>query len=98
MPMTTLHILRTSGFSSPDLLDCINTISGSDDLVLIDDGCYNINHSSIAQAQAILKHSIKVVEKHANARGVLLNSHFKAIAMQDLIDLSFTHNNSVTWQ
>ena len=96
--MTTLHLLRTSGFSSSDLIECLDTLSKFDDLVLIDDGCYNVNHEAISQAKQTLNTPIKFIKLHADARGMTFNSSYMAIEMSDLVDLAFHHDNSVTWQ
>lgn len=96
--MTTLHLLRTSGFSSPELLDCIYTLNAKDDLVLIDDGCYNINHPALEKAQTLLSQPIKVVREHANARGIDLSSLFTAIDLSDTLDMAFLHSKTITWQ
>lgn len=96
--MTTLHLLRTSAFSSSDLSDCIDTLSSADDLVLLDDACYNVNHPELARAIDTLKQPIKIIDEHAKARGLELNNQVQSISLSELVQLTFIHTNSITWQ
>jgi len=97
--MTTLHIVRKSAFSSNDLAQCLALATKADTIVLLDDACYNVNHPLIAKTlneQPEL--AINIMQTHAQARAVNIMNPIKAILMEDLIKLTFTHKQVITWQ
>jgi tRNA 2-thiouridine synthesizing protein B len=97
--MATLHIVRTSAFSSNDLAQCLALTAMDDTLVLLDDACYNVNHALITQAHHEQPELvINIMHTHAQARAVNIIKPIKAIAMKDLIALTFIHEQVITWQ
>ena len=97
--MTTLHIVRTSAFNSNDLFQCLALANPLDTIVLIDDGCYNMNHPLIAR---VLEEkpalAIKIMLAHAKARSINLINGIDAIIMQDLVELTLSSRQVITWQ
>jgi tRNA 2-thiouridine synthesizing protein B len=97
--MSILHIVRNSAFSSNDLIQCLALINEHDTLALIDDGCYNVNHPSFKKLTIDYPRlKIKVMMQHANARAVIVEQPTTVIEMKDLVELTFTHENVITWQ
>jgi len=102
--MTILHLIRSSAFSSNDFEQCIINIEQNDDIVLLDDGCYNLKHPLMAQLlvqQPTIK--IYVINNHVQARALntdklMSNERFKSITMSELVPLTFSNNSVVTWQ
>ena len=92
--MSILHLVRKSAFETADFELCVNTLSSSDQLVLLDDGCYNLHHSLINS----VKGNVKVIQSHAQARAITVNTKSQFITMDVLIELTFKHNSVVTWQ
>ncbi len=43
--MSTLHLVRKSAFTTNDFAQCLSVLDHQDAIVLMDDGCYNLNHS-----------------------------------------------------
>ena len=96
MTNNTLHLLRQSPFDQNDIQLCLNNMTKNDAVVLMDDGCYILNHNS---HQLLVKSdcTIYVIASHASARGLSINEEFQSIDLKRLNELIFTHNNSVTW-
>jgi len=94
--MNILHLLRCSAFSSKKVDHCLANLSGEDSLILLDDGCYNLTHPSLANI--ISSPSTYIVKEHAIARALSIPDHLKTISLLELNDLIFTHNSVVTWQ
>lgn len=97
--MSTLHLIRTSAFASHELSTALKTALINDAIVLIDDGCYNVNHALISE---YINHttplSFYAIDEHCQARAISLNNQIKAISMAQLVELSFSHNKVLTWQ
>ncbi len=102
--MTILHLVRSSAFSSNDLAQCMNNIVHGDELVLLDDGCYNLKHSLLTQLMVQQpKINIHIIKEHAQARAVdieelTLDQQLKYITMTELVSLTFSNDSVVTWQ
>ena len=97
--MSTLHLVRQSAFSSNDFAQCIQTLGNEDVIALIDDGCYNMKHPLISTIDSHKNIQLKVIEQHANARGMIYDDNiFEKITMNELVELTFTHNRVITWQ
>lgn len=102
--MSTLHIVRQSAFLTSDFAQCLSVISQHDALVLIDDGCYNLNHTllkpllqdSIAQSNATP--TINVINSHAHARALKTPESVNLIEMAEFVELTFIHQRVITWQ
>lgn len=94
--MNTLHIIRSSAFSSNDLQQALSLASENDRIVLTDDGVYNLNHPLLNKHTP---HTIYCVEQHLIARGI--NDNLAAatlISMAQLVELTLTHKPVITWQ
>ena len=91
--MTLLHLVQKSAFETSDFQQCIDTLAFGDQVVLLDDGCYNIRHQLINKLTEVM-----VVKIHADARAIAIQAGMLAISMDDLIELTFKHNSVVTWQ
>lgn len=96
--MSSLHLLRTSAYSSADFLECIGLLKPSDDLILLDDGCYNINHTLLIEAQKKLFNTPYVVNLHMQARGLSNHNKLNELELSQLLELGFKHKNIITWQ
>ena len=94
--MSILHLVRSSAFDKQDFQQCLNTLLPQDCLVLLDDGCYNINHPLFKQITIDVE--INVLARHADARAVEFVEHAKAINMADLVKITFAHQTVITWQ
>jgi len=92
--MSILHLVRKSAFETSDFELCVNTLNSTDQLVLLDDGCYNLHHSLINSVE----NTVKVIQSHAQARAITKASNSKFIDLADLIELTFKHSIVVTWQ
>ena len=97
--MAMLHIIRSSAFNSNTLTQCLSMYLSGDSILLMDDGCYNLNHSLLLEAQA-RQSSITVyfISLHASARAQKNpNDTFNAITLNEVLALIFQHDNSITW-
>jgi tRNA 2-thiouridine synthesizing protein B len=97
--MAMLHIIRNSGFSSNALTQCLSMALPQDNILLMDDGCYNLNHPLLAEAltkQPALK--VYFIDLHASARAQnSINPVFISSTLDNVLELLFTHDNSITW-
>lgn len=93
----TLHLLRLSPFTNNDMLLCNENLMLNDSVVLLDDGCYTLNHPLLNKLQ-IKCDNIFIIEQHALARGLSLKNNIQAIDITTLNQFVFEHKNSVTWQ
>tara|TARA_B110000091_G_scaffold177059_1_gene192183 strand:+ start:779 stop:1054 length:276 start_codon:yes stop_codon:yes gene_type:complete len=91
--MTLLHLVRKSAFETSDFQQCIDTLAFGDQVVLLDDGCYNMRHTLMNKLTEVM-----VIKLHADARAIRIKAGTLAISMEDLIELTFHHNSVVTWQ
>jgi tRNA 2-thiouridine synthesizing protein B len=97
--MTILHLVRRSAFETHDFAQCIANIATGDVIVLIDDGCYNLQHALLSQAQAKLSvDGLCALQEHAKARALVIKQGVKAIDMQALLGLTFSLDTVMTWQ
>lgn len=99
--MTMLHIIRSSGFNSNALTQCLGLVANNDSIILMDDGCYNLQHPLLLEllesnsTQAYI--NVYFIDSHAHARAQSYNNMCKAITLTNMLDLIFKHNNSITW-
>ena len=91
--MTLLHLVRKSAFETSDFEQCINTIASGDQVVLLDDGCYNLRHPLINKLTQVM-----AIKTHAQARGLDIQKNTLYISMEALIGLTFKHHSVITWQ
>lgn len=96
--MTTLHLVRQSAFATDDFAQCLSVINQNDAIVLMDDGCYNVNHTLINSVIKQVGNNISLVASHAKARAIEVQETVKLIEMADVVTLTFTHNKVITWQ
>lgn len=105
--MSTLHLIRQSAFNTSDLSQCLSVLSDKDALVLIDDGCYNLNHLLLKPLLQQVAHptiqtgnslSVNVVASHVKARAIQFPDGVTLLEMSDVVDLTFAHNKVITWQ
>jgi tRNA 2-thiouridine synthesizing protein B len=97
--MATLHIIRSSGYSSNALAQCLSMLLPQDNILLMDDGCYNLSHALLLKA---LKDDPEltayVVSEHASARAQSSShSDFILTTLIEVVTLLFKHDNSITW-
>ena len=96
--MSILHLVRRSAFETNDFQQCIKNLLKDDALLLIDDGCYNVNHSLMNEVRQILPYdSIHLMKDHAIARAVDTKD-IKNIDMKQVISMTFSFDSVVTWQ
>ena len=97
--MSVLHLLRSSAFEKNDFKQCLKNLNPDDNLVLMDDGCYNLHHPLINEARAILAQAhIHMVKTHAQARAVNVVQDITLITLDDIISLTLSNDTVVTWQ
>jgi tRNA 2-thiouridine synthesizing protein B len=96
--MSTLHIVRQSAFATDDFAQCLSVVNQHDAVVLMDDGCYNVNHTLINSVMKQVGNNISLVASHAKARAIEVQKTVKLIEMADVVTLTFTHNKVITWQ
>ncbi len=94
--LTILHLMRCSAFSNNNLQDCLANLTKQDALVLIDDGCYTVNHPCLTEV--IEDFNVFIITEHALARGLNIQANINSITLSELTDLLFTHHSVVTWQ
>jgi tRNA 2-thiouridine synthesizing protein B len=98
--MSTLHLVRQSAFATNDFAQCLSVLDHQDSIILMDDGCYNLNHTLM---DSLIKRvdetmTIHVLTSHAKARAIKAIEPIKEIEMNDVINLTFNHNKVITWQ
>lgn len=91
--MSTLHLIRESAFKS-NFDHYQSLVSVDDDVILLDDGCYNVNTLWLLTLSA--KH-IYVVTEHMQARGLTVPTDVKEISAKQLPQQLFNHTNNITW-
>jgi tRNA 2-thiouridine synthesizing protein B len=98
--MSMLHLVRTSAFQTNDFEQCLNVIQGSDTIVLLDDGCYNLNHDLWQQAlNKIALSACYIIEAHAQARAITIDKNtINTLSLDALMTLICETEKSVTWQ
>lgn len=92
--MTILHLVRRSAFETTDFEQCLAMLSKNDEVVLLDDGCYNLRHPLAAS----ITNKLMVITPHAQARAIQVANKEDLITMTDLVNLTFKHNSVITWQ
>jgi tRNA 2-thiouridine synthesizing protein B len=94
--MSNLHLIRTSAYQQHDLKQCLSIIKKNDALVLLDDGCYNLNHPLL---QLVEDNIIYNVIDHSFARAVIDKKNIsKPINLSQLTNLFFAFDKVITWQ
>lgn len=99
--ISTLHLIRTSAFNNNNLSSCLNTLLDDDAVILLDDGCYCLQHVVISK---LFDKNIKLyfIDEHVKARGILLSNkqteQFKSIDLTALLHLTMTYTKTITWQ
>jgi tRNA 2-thiouridine synthesizing protein B len=98
--MSMLHLVRTSAFQTDDFQQCLNVVETSDTIVLLDDGCYNLNHNLWQEAlNKITLPALYIIEAHAQARAVTIDkTKINTLSLDALMTLICETEKSVTWQ
>ena len=97
--MATLHIVRQSAFNTNDFAQCLQVLRSNDIIVFIDDGCYNLHHTSIGTINSNVNIQLKVIGKHATARAITVDEAlFSLINMNNLVELTLSTDRVITWQ
>jgi tRNA 2-thiouridine synthesizing protein B len=96
--MSTVHRERHSAIATNDFAHCFNVVNQNDAIVLMDDGCYNVNHTLINNLLKQVGDNINLVASHAKARAIEANKMIKLIEMTDVVTLTFIHSKVITWQ
>lgn len=96
--MTTLHIIRQSASLTSDLVQCLSVIQSKDALILMDDGCYNTHHELLHPLISNSSITINCIEDHARARAVPSHKGINLIQMSEVVELTFIHDQVITWQ
>ncbi len=99
--MKVLHLLRTSAYNTPDLSECLATFQPNDQLVLLDDGCYNLTHVLLNEfIENNGAQCVSFIKDHATARAMETNSksNVNAINLDTLVNLTFECDSVITWQ
>jgi tRNA 2-thiouridine synthesizing protein B len=98
--MSCLHIVRTSAFQSSELTECLSIIGSTDAMLLMDDGCYNLQHVALQQKLRQNQMPFYVIAQHVLARSIKLPTAVcvNPIALENVAALIFNFDNSITWQ
>lgn len=98
--MSTLHLVRKSAFTTDDFSQCLAVFVPHDTLILMDDGCYNLQHPLLADLfeKGSNPVNINVVSSHAQARAMKSPEKVIHIDMPELVELTFEHERVITWQ
>lgn len=97
--MSILHLVRTSAFNTSELSQCLAILSKNDEIVLMDDGSYNANHSLLTKAENRENNAeVYVIESHATARAISVPSSIKLISMETLVQMTLANEKVITWQ
>lgn len=91
--MATLHLIRSNGFTCNKLAQCLSVVQQQDILLLIDDGVYNVAHSSIAT----IDNQWFALSSHMQARG-LSSTAENVIGYQKMVELTEQATKVITWQ
>lgn len=97
--MTTLHLIRSSFFQDTQLNNCANLLSKNDGILLLDDGCYNLQHPLFKK----LPTQTFIVNVHAQARGINIQAiepsvTTEIITIDDIPALLLRYDTTLTWQ
>ena len=95
-----LHLVRTSAFQTADFQECLNVVKTNDTIVLLDDGCYNLNHELWQEAlNKVALPALYIIEAHAQARAVTVDKDkINTLSLDALMTLICETQKSVTWQ
>jgi len=98
--MSMLHLVRTSAFQANDFEQCLQLVQKGDTIVLLDDGCYNLNHTLWQQALSKVSLSaLYIIEAHAQARAIAIDKEkINSLSLTSLMTLICETEKSVTWQ
>lgn len=97
--MSTLHIIRRSISTHSSIKNSIELLSKGDVVVFIDDGIYNINDLIYQEIYKVISSTnIYVVVEHAQARGISIPDNMSAITIKEILGLSLSTTQSITWQ
>jgi tRNA 2-thiouridine synthesizing protein B len=98
--MSMLHLVRTSAFQTADFQECLNVVKTNDTIVLLDDGCYNLNHDLWQEAlNKVALPALYIIEAHAQARAVTVDKDkINTLSLDALMTLICETQKSVTWQ
>ena len=94
---TTINIVRLSPSNLGNFQAFIPSIKSSDAILLMDDGCYFLKHSSY-KILANRTNNFYIIAQHAISRGVNIPTNINVITFTELNALIFLHKNSVSWQ
>jgi tRNA 2-thiouridine synthesizing protein B len=98
MNKKTLYLLRLSPFTNQHNVElCCDTLTMNDSVVLMDDGCYTLNHQLLNKL-ILSCENVYIIKTHAIARGLSLSNNTQAIDITKLNQYIFEYSNSVTWQ
>ncbi|OKY24961.1 DsrH/TusB family sulfur metabolism protein [Thalassotalea sp. PP2-459] len=91
--MSTLHLIRGSALNN-NFDHYQSLVSVDDDVILMDDGCYNVN---ILWLATLSTNRIFVVTEHMQARGLTVPEGVMEITAKQLPKQLFKHTNNITW-
>ncbi|XQW86812.1 sulfurtransferase complex subunit TusB [Thalassotalea piscium] len=96
--MTTLHLIRDSALSNNTVKLSLTNLAIDDVLVLLDDGCYNVNLSFMDDVHKVLPDTqCYAITPHLRARD-LSSETINTLSYKELLELIMNHNNVITWQ
>lgn len=99
--MSTLHLVRQSAFRTNDFEQCLSIIAPQDTIVLMDDGCYNLQHPLTSSFLTYENNEVTIacIGTHAQGRAIInIQEAVKKIEMAEVVELTFTHKKVITWQ
>ena len=93
-----LHIVNPSPFDNQALADCLKHVSEQDSILLIEDAVVAADKSSPFITQ-LMAHKVYVLKNDVEARGLKdrLHEHASLASDDDFVELSITHQSSISW-
>ena len=94
--MSSLHLIRLSPYQTP-IDERIVLVSKHDTVLLLDDGVYCLNNTTINK---LLKAccNLMVIKEHIDARNLDVCDKVKIISANEVPQLTFKFKNVLTWQ
>lgn len=89
----TIHLVRTSAYTDNKLQLCLETLAVNDELFLLDDGVYNVNHALLNR----IDNSVYALDEHLSARAVNPGK-IKIINYAELVQATVKSGKVITWQ
>ena len=89
----TLHLIQRSPFSNSALKDCLNIFDPQDNILLMEDGVYGLQHPLLQQTQL----TVYALQEDISARGLDSKDTIKEIDYCEFANLCSQHKHVISW-